>query len=356
VDSNWHGDNVTVTCTSGDAGSGLANPLADTNFKLSTSVALGGSNAAAPTGSRSVCDNVGNCTTVGPFTAKVDRKPPTGSCLPAPDAVWHSADVAVTCMYSDPNSGLATPGSFTLSTHVPLGTSTTSAFTTAASVCDTVGNCVNAGPIGPWKVDKKNPSIVISTPTLNAVYTRGQAVTPGYTCYATGPAVTSCNGAVPRAGCTAVTPVGSYHCTDAAGSLNTASVGLKTFTVTAMDGVHTATVSQNYYVTFNICPLFTGPLSAAAGGPITVAACDGAGHGVSTPSNLLLTAVKLLEVLPEPHSFPLNKPFTFQSSLDGGLGGYSLTLTGFVPGNYILYLTVAGDPPGYVHQIPITLV
>jgi len=85
---------------------------------------------------------------------------------------------------SDSGSGLANPAdaSFTLTTSVPTGTETSNASTNSHSVCDVAGNCTTAGPIGPIKVDKKPPSIVIVQPAAttylhNSILTLNYSVT-----------------------------------------------------------------------------------------------------------------------------------------------------------------------------------
>ena len=86
ADGSWHADNVSIGCTGSDAGSGLAN-ASDASFQLTTSVAAGDETANAATGSRNVCDTVGNCSTAGPVSGnKIDRKAPSLT-LPAPITV-----------------------------------------------------------------------------------------------------------------------------------------------------------------------------------------------------------------------------------------------------------------------------
>jgi Abnormal spindle-like microcephaly-assoc'd, ASPM-SPD-2-Hydin len=158
-DTVWHVANVTIGCTALDGGSGLANP-GDNNFGLSTSVPAGTETSNASTSSHRVCDAVGNCSTAGPLSGiKVDRKAPSVSCGAA-DGLWHSGDVVIACTAGDGGSGLANPvdASFTLSTSVAPGTETANAATNSHTVCDTLGNCSIAGPIGGNKVDKKAPT------------------------------------------------------------------------------------------------------------------------------------------------------------------------------------------------------
>ena len=104
-------------------------------------------------------DAAGNNAAATTFVVHVvDITDPTFVCGPA-DSLWHATDQSVACTASDRGSGLATPTNFSLSTNVPADTETDSASTNSQEVCDVSGNCVTAGPIGPFKIDKKAPSV-----------------------------------------------------------------------------------------------------------------------------------------------------------------------------------------------------
>lgn len=94
-----------------------------------------------------------------------DVLPPEIICAEA-DGLWHATDVAIPCTATDEGSGLEDPAdaAFVLRTAVPDGTETDSAFTEARQVCDALGNCATAGPIGGNKIDKKAPTIEITEP------------------------------------------------------------------------------------------------------------------------------------------------------------------------------------------------
>jgi hypothetical protein len=102
----WYGDNVTVSCTASDGGSGLADD-ADASFALSTSVAEGEERADAQTGSREVLDKVGNRATAGPYSFQVDRKAPevTLSC-PSGQILQNTSGVVATWEATDGGSGV----------------------------------------------------------------------------------------------------------------------------------------------------------------------------------------------------------------------------------------------------------
>jgi hypothetical protein len=91
--------------------------------------------------------------------------PPAISCGSA-DGVWHGADVTIACTASDSDFGLQNPSdaNFSLSTSVPAGTETANASTNSHQVCDNNGDCATAGPITGNMIDKKGPSISITSP------------------------------------------------------------------------------------------------------------------------------------------------------------------------------------------------
>jgi len=174
ADGIWHGSDVIIGCTASDGGSGLAN-AADANFSLSTNVPTDTETSNASTGAHPVCDAVGNCATAGPISGnKVDRKAPRVSCGSA-DAAWHNSDQSADCTADDSGSGLASSidSSFQLSTSVPTGTEPEDAFTNSRNVCDAVNNCSTAGPVGPFKIDKKAPAISAGATANGAAYTSG---------------------------------------------------------------------------------------------------------------------------------------------------------------------------------------
>jgi hypothetical protein len=159
--STWQATDVSIACTASDGGSGLADST-PASFNLSTSVPAGSETANASTGTQSVCDKAGHCVNAGPFGGiKIDRKGPGLDCGSAP-TTWQAANVSVSCSASDDGSGLAdsTPASFSLTTSVPLGSETANASTDSrADLCDSVGNCVTAGPIDGIMVDRKGPGL-----------------------------------------------------------------------------------------------------------------------------------------------------------------------------------------------------
>jgi uncharacterized repeat protein (TIGR01451 family) len=99
-------------------------------------------------------------------------------------------------------------------------------------VCDAVGNCATAGPIGGNKVDKKAPTITVTSPMANATYQLNATVAASYACVDGGSGVASCQGQVPNAS-----------------SIDTASTGTKTFAVSSADNVGNG---SNTTVTYSV--------------------------------------------------------------------------------------------------------
>jgi hypothetical protein len=108
-DGNWHANDVSIACTAGDAGSGLAQ-ASDANFNLTTSVPAGTETNNASTNSHAVPDAVGNTTTAGPIAGnKVDKKPPVITITqPTASNYVHSGTLTLGYTVSDGGSGVAT--------------------------------------------------------------------------------------------------------------------------------------------------------------------------------------------------------------------------------------------------------
>jgi hypothetical protein len=109
-----------------------------------------------------------------------DTEPPVITCDP-PDGLWHANNVSIACTAADAGSGLANPAdaAFVLSTSVPAGIETANALTDTREVCDAVGNCKTAGPIGGNMIDRKAPAIVITQPAA-AEYTHSDTLVLNY--------------------------------------------------------------------------------------------------------------------------------------------------------------------------------
>jgi hypothetical protein len=182
-------------------------------------------------------DAAGNKGTPVITSFKIDTTAPSVACGAA-DGLWHATNVAIGCTASDGGSGLASTGdaSFSLSTTVPAGSETANAATNSHQVCDNAGNCATAGPVAGNKIDRKGPSITLTTPAAGARYsvlgTLFRPVRASYSCSDAGSGLATCTG------------------TKASGATLNTGLGSHAFTVTATDKVgNTSSVTHTYTVT-----------------------------------------------------------------------------------------------------------
>jgi pimeloyl-ACP methyl ester carboxylesterase len=185
-DGQWHAANVVITCSATDSGTGLASS-GDATFTLATAVPDGTETANASTGSRSVCDVTGNCTTVGAFTGiKVDRKAPVITISnPIIGTVVLNKSVLASYSCADAGSGVAscagtsangaaidtaTPGltTFTVSARDPAGNETASSV--AYSVIYNIGALYDQG-----KAKNSGSTVPIKIQLLDAAGTNVSA-------------------------------------------------------------------------------------------------------------------------------------------------------------------------------------
>ncbi len=133
----WSAGDVTVACTAGDTGSGLADP-AQASFTLSTSVPDGTATDQAMTPAATVCDVSGNCAApAGPYGPyRIDRADPTIDVRypVAGGTVIIRDDLLGDASCTDAGSGVA---SCTVGT---IATSTLGAKSVTATATDAVGN------------------------------------------------------------------------------------------------------------------------------------------------------------------------------------------------------------------------
>lgn len=123
-----------------------------------------------------------------------DTTAPTISCA-APDDTWRRGNVAVGCRATD-TGGLVHPedAAFQLTTTVGAGQETASAATGARQVCDVAGNCATAGPIGPFRIDRKAPDIDVRVPAEGGKYGLLSDQNVGFECFDLGAGVLECKG------------------------------------------------------------------------------------------------------------------------------------------------------------------
>lgn len=268
------------------------------------------------------------------LTVSIDTAAPAVNC-DAADGSWHASDVAVGCTAADSGSGLASAsdGTFSLATAVPSGTETGNASTGARTVCDVAGNCATAGPVTGNKIDKKPPVIAVASPGPSASYFPAQVVAASYGCTDNGSGVASCTGTVAN---------GS--------SIDTASVGQKTFTVNSADNVGNTADAVNvpYTVTYRICPQYnsTTPVNAGSTLPVKLQICTASGNNLSAQS-IVLTATDVVNVATgattaaaSPGSANAGGVFRFS----GGAYIFNLKTASLPAGDYLLRFSIAGDP------------
>ncbi len=179
------------------------------------------------------------------------------------------------------------------------------------------------------------PSITITTPANGAVYALNQAIQADYGC--TGNGVVSCVG-----------PVANGQ------NIDTATVGAKTFTVTATDNAGNVSVKTvTYTVAYAVRLLYDSTKAVHSGAtiPIKVQLCDATGANVSN-SGVILHAVSVTQVstnapgsLQDSGNANPDFDFRYDPSL-GATGGYifNLKTTGYAMGTYSLNFTAGADP------------
>jgi len=337
----WSATDQSVTCTGTDTQSGIAGGTTSTGtVTLSTSVPAGTYNPNAYTAAGQICDNVGNCTPIpgqGPFM--IDKAPPTVNC-PSADGKWHSGTVSFTCTVTDAGSGLANPAQATITlTSLPVaaGTGNGNDSTNSVQVCSKVGICATAGPITGIMIDNSAPTVSISNPTNNAVYTLNQPELATYSCADPISGIASCSAV------TGIQPLSS------GGTLPTNQIGTHTIKITATStSGQTTTQTYTYVVTYKLCNVVgpIEPLGAAVLFSVTLCSYTGANVGAS---NIAITALNV-DGTKAPKSV-LSKTWLFVPVIK--VYGYAMLSSGLAKGSHVLNVSVTGDP--VTHALSFTL-
>ncbi|HVL69824.1 MAG TPA: hypothetical protein VM364_21375 [Vicinamibacterales bacterium] len=265
-----------------------------------------------------------------------DTEAPDVDCAPAPSG-WIPVNVEIPCTASDGGSGLADPAAaaFVLMTAVAAGTETSAAATTTRLICDRSGNCAMAGPFGGISVDRKPPSISITSPAESR-YLLNTSVVAAYSCHDGGSGLESCTG---------TTPPGSQ--------LPASTAGVRSFVVHARDNVgNTTTQSFSYAVTYVAKPLYdvAKPHKSGSTVPIRLMLTDAAGTNVSS-AEIVVTAVRVQHAATGasfPIAYPNGSPgatFRFDPSEPaGGAYIFTLSLKNYAAGTYLLAFVAGEDP------------
>ena len=185
-------------------------------------------------------DAVGNTSTATATITIVDQTKPVVVCG-TPSSAWSATDVPISCTASDSGSGLANPADalFSLTTNVPAGTETANASTGSRTVLDNAGNSTTVGPITGIKVDKKAPTLTVTSPSNGATINQGQAgVLTTFACVDAGSGMVG-----GLASCTVKINGGTAVATGAV--IPTAVVGPVTLVYTAIDAVGNTSIATN---------------------------------------------------------------------------------------------------------------
>jgi len=268
-------------------------------------------------------------TRIGGFTPP-DLTPPSVQC-DTPDGVWHASEVSVACTASDGGAGLlnSEDAEFSLSTSVAALTETSNASTGSRQVCDVAGNCAVAGPLSGHRVDKKAPTVAITSPTATS-YIIGESVSASYTCADGGSGIATCDGAVANGA-----------------AVPTSSAGPKTFSVVSTDAVgHSTTVSVAFGVRYAICALYDATKARKSGSTILLKLqlCDAAGVNQSSQARVI-TATGIRQISTSSDAGVIDSGESNPDSnfrYDGGKYTFNLKTTGLSAGAYLLDFQV-GD-------------
>lgn len=342
--AGWTSGPVHVTISAVDgAGSGVASityrigSAAGTTVEGSSTV-VDVTAEGVTTISYRATDLAGNLGPEQSIVVRIDTTAPTVNCGSASGA-WLATNASIACTASDGGAGLQHPAdaAFALTTDVAAGTETASAATSTRQVCDAAGNCATAGPVGPNKVDRKAPSITISSPVNGALVTAGSVLSAAYSCVDGG------SGLAATGGCTAT--VGSTTIANG-GALPTATRGTHTLTVTARDAVgNQSTATATYSVGYGVCLQYdpTKPTSVGSTQVIRLQLCEG-GRNVSSQS-IPVEAVSIdlgtTALIPQ-FQGSSNPTYLFRYDAPSRTYIYNLDTTGMAPTGHTMQLRIAG--------------
>lgn len=345
----WTNQAVTVGFACADTLSGVAT----STVAGATLTAEGDNQAVANTGA--CADNAGNIAdpaTFGPV--RIDRTKPvitasatTADGNPYTPGAWTNQDVTVRFACADTGAVQSGIAANTLASQTLSADGANLTVTSAGACADQAGNAADPATFGPVKIDKTAPKIAIAAPAATT-YLLHQAVAAGYTC-----ADPLADGTTPGSG------VATCAGTAAGGAaIDTASVGAKTFTVSARDNAgNTSSLSVTYTVAYNVCALYDQAQAHKAGStvPIKLELCDAAGNNVSA-DGVVVHATGLTQVSTQASSTVIdagdaNPDSDFRYA--GGFYLFNLQTTGLTTGTWQLSFTVAGDPTVHTVQFQV---
>ncbi|HEU5329975.1 MAG TPA: PxKF domain-containing protein [Thermomicrobiales bacterium] len=350
----WTNQAVTVhfSCAEDAAASYISGVASDT-VAGATLTGEGANQSVTSTGA--CTDNAGNAAapvTFGPVN--IDQTKPvitaratTADGQPYTPGTWTNQHVTVAFACADTGpvqSGLATN---TLASQTLNGDGANLAATNSGACVDQAGNTADPVTLGGIKIDQTPPQISITAPTATT-YLLHQAIAASYAC-----ADPLADGVTPGSGVVACAGIVANG-----GALDTASVGTKTFTITARDAVgNTTSRSVTYTVAYNVCVLYDQAQAHKAGStvPIKLALCDASGANISADTSVV-TATGLTQVSSDAPGTVVdagdaNPDDNFRYA--GGFYLYNLQTTGLTTGTWQLSFTVAGDPTTHTVQFQV---
>jgi DNA/RNA endonuclease G (NUC1) len=192
--------------------------------------------------------------------------------------------------------------------------------------------------------DTTRPTATITMPAASGFYLLNQQVAAGYSCSDGGAGILSCIGTV-----------------NSGGNIDTSSVGVKSFTVTATDkSGNTFTQTVNYTVGYGVRLLYDATKAAKAGStiPVKIQLTDATGvpnlsSAAVIPQAILVTRVSNNASTAVQDAGNANPDMNFR--YDASLAGYifNLKTTGLTTGSYVLGFRVGADP--YVYAAPFQI-
>jgi subtilisin-like proprotein convertase family protein len=207
---------------------------------------------------------------------------------------------------------------------------------------DNAGN-IEAAQTLTLNIDKTKPTITINAPS--ETYFLNQPVNASYSCSDSASGLATCSGTLP----------------DGA-SVNTSSLGLGNFTVTATDVAgNSADASSRYAVAYNIGLLYDPAKAHQMGStiPIKIRLTDAFGQNLSS-TNVVVTALRVEKIssyapgiLEDAGNSNSDDNFRF-TNFDGA-GGYifNLKTTGLTTGTYALVFKAGTDPTTHIARFQV---
>jgi len=266
---------------------------------------------------------------------------------PANPVTWYNGDVTVQWTCTDLPLADGNPGSGCVSTPGnSLITGEGRGITTTVPVSDVAGNTAT-GVSPAVNIDRTPPTIAITAPVSATAYTLNQSVAASYTC--TDPLLADGHAGSGAAICAGTVANGA--------SINTGSVGAKTFSVSSQDYAgNTSARTLTYTVSYAINPLYDTTQSKKGGStfPLSLQLRDSNGVNLSS-SSILVTALYVTDA--RGNRYPVQWPGNSQPHgyFTYGAGGYQFNLktTGLPSGKYMLAFTAVNDPA--VHTSPFSV-